>query len=478
MSKEKFKRLLLISLIIFIGLALAITYFFVLYKKDNISQSISAVVSIMRPFTIGAILAYIMKSTCNFYEKHLSKKLLQSKKLDEKQAIKRSNIIAVVLTYITWSAILTALLWIIIPQIVQSVKKFINDMIVIIPEWVDRIFEWEQTFLEDNEILRPYFDSIVNWLITWSETELIPDLRDFGASLVPTILSIITIIKDIAIGLVVSVFFLSGRKIFAVKSRIFVNCIFKENAANAIIDEVKYADKMFSGFLEGKVIDSSIIGLIYYLALVIMGVPYPALIAVICGVTNIIPFFGPFIGAVPSGLIILMTADSPIKLLWFIIFVCVIQFIDGNIIDPHIVGGNIKMSSFCVLFAVILFGGLWGFWGLLVGVPTFAVIYDIVKKIIMYVLKKKDKTYLIENYYEEFGKKSGKKKSNKKKSSGKKSGEKNESDPTVTVVAEDGQAIDPESAENQTVTDEADEADSEKSDSENEPPVEETESEK
>ena len=139
---------------------------------------------------------------------------------------------------------------------------------------------------------------------------------------------------------------------------------------------------MFGGFLEGKIIDSAIIGLVYYIAITLMDIRYAALLALICGVTNIIPFFGPFLGAVPSGLIILMSEGDLLKLLYFLIFVCVIQFIDGNIIDPHIVGGNINISPFCVIFAVLFFGGLWGFGGLLIGVPTFAVIYDIVKKII------------------------------------------------------------------------------------------------
>jgi hypothetical protein len=180
-----------------------------------------------------------------------------------------------------------------------------------------------------------------------------------------------------------------------------LHCIFqKEKTVNVIVDEFKYADKMFSGFLEGKVIDSTIIGLIYYIVLEIMNVPYPALVAVICGVTNIIPIFGPFIGAIPSGFIIL-TAD-PIKVIPFIIFVFVIQFLDGYIIDPHIVGGNIKMSSFCVVFAVITFGGLWGFMGLLVGVPTFAVIYDIFRKLSLYILKKRGKQNVIDKYKLEF----------------------------------------------------------------------------
>ena len=393
MNKRAFKRILSSSLVIFIGLALAVTYFFLIYKSDSLC-----------PFIIAMVLAYIMKSTCNLYEKLLTKPLSKSKKRTPHQTRKIANILAVVLTYITWTALISALLWIVIPQIVESITKFVNDMVVLIPQWVDKIFEFEQKFLADNETLRPYVDSVVNWIITWSETDLIPLLSELAADILPALLNIVTVIKDIVIGLVISVFLLLGRKELAAKSKIFIYCVFKEKSAKAILAEFKYADKMFSGFLEGKVIDSSIVGLGYYIFLVAAGIPYPALIAVICGVTNIIPFFGPFIGAIPSGLIILVTADNPIKLLWFVIFVFVAQFIDGYIIDPHIVGGNIKMSSFSVLFAVILFGGLWGFWGLLIGVPTFAVIYDIVKKIIIHVLKKKGKLDILEKYYSDFDK--------------------------------------------------------------------------
>ena len=405
MNKQTIKRILSNSLVVFLGLALAITFFFLLYKKDSIAVKLSTFVTILRPFTIGMILAYIMKSTCNLYEKWLFKGLTKSKKRDERKAQGLAEKLAVVLTYITWTILVTALLWIVIPQVVQSITKFINDMVVFIPDWVDKIFEFEQKFLASNEAIRPYFDSLVNWLIAWSETDLIPYLRDLGASIIPTLLNVFTIVKDIVIGLIISVFFLLGRKTLAAKSKILIHCLFKEKSAKLILAEFKYADKMFSGFLEGKVIDSSIVGLAYYIFLVAVGIPYPALIAVICGVTNIIPFFGPFIGAIPSGLIILMTAESPIKLLWFVIFVFVAQFLDGYIVDPHIVGGNIKMSSFGVLFAVTTFGGLWGFWGLLIGVPTFAVIYDIAKKVIIHSLKKQGKTEIIEKYYKEFKRK-------------------------------------------------------------------------
>jgi predicted PurR-regulated permease PerM len=269
-------------------------------------------------------------------------------------------------------------------------------MVTNVPGYIENLTEWEKNFLKDHENLRPVFDKALNFIVEWTNTSLLPQLQSLAGTVMPMIFGFVTALIDIAIGLVISVFILAGRKTLAKKSKIFLHCLFKEKNVDLIVDEAKYADRMFSGFLEGKVIDSAIIGILYYIFLELMNVPYPALVAVICGVTNIIPIFGPFIGSVPSGLIIL-SAD-PIKVIPFIIFVCVIQFFDGYIIDPHIVGGNIQLSSFCVVFAVLVFGGLWGFVGLLVGVPTFAVIYDIVKKIVYSILKKKGKYDIIAKY--------------------------------------------------------------------------------
>lgn len=400
-GKSFWKRAVLISAIVFAVIFLSITYFFLLYRQQSTDAVISKIVSVLRPLIIGAVFAYIMKSTANFYERGLNKLLLRSGKRSEKEISKGVGFVAVVLTYITWIAMITVLLVIAIPQIIQSVTDFANMLIIKIPEYIDLLVDWEMKFLEDQEMLRPYFDKIVVALVEWSETDLIPWIQSTVTGMIPKLLSLVTSIADVVIGLVISVFILLGRKVLARKSMMLLHCLFqKEKTVNVIADEFRYADKMFSGFLEGKVIDSAIIGLIYYVVLEIMNVPYPALVSVICGVTNIIPIFGPFIGAIPSGFIIL-TAD-PIKVIPFVIFVCVIQFIDGYIIDPHIVGGNIKISSFCVVFAVLTFGGLWGFFGLLIGVPTFAVIYDIFRKLSLYILKKRGKQDIIDKYKLDF----------------------------------------------------------------------------
>lgn len=396
MDKAMLKKALTIAAIVLLVIILSISYFFTLYRISNTDEIINKIFSTLTPIILGAVFAYIMKSTCNFFERKIARGLLRSKKRDSDKVKKFAGITAIILTYITWIAVLTGLLWIAIPQIIQSISKFVNELITKIPEYTNLIIEWEQKFLKDNEMLRPYFDKAIEWLINWSNTDLIPWLQSLVSQIIPMILGIVTSVFDIVVGLVISFFILLGRKTLAKKSTLFLHCLFKEKTVNVITEEFRFADKMFSGFLEGKVIDSAIIGLIYYVALEIMNAPYPALVAVICGVTNIIPIFGPFIGAIPSGFIIL-TAD-PIKVIPFVIFVVVIQFLDGYIIDPHIVGGNIKMSSFCVIFAVILFGGLWGFTGLLIGVPTFAVIYDIFRKLAIFILNKKGKGELIEKY--------------------------------------------------------------------------------
>lgn len=404
MDKEKIKKGLNISLIIFVGLALAITYFFLLYSNLAISEALGEVALVLRPFIIGAIIAYILKSTCNGYEKLMLKLFAKRKNPDLKKDAGRANVISVILTYVTWAIAVGALLLIAVPQIVESITIFIEDLVNSMPMYIETVNVWISEFKVQYPDVAPYLDQAGEAITGWLTTDLAPQLPEIGSSLVLGALEVVNVLKDFVIGLVISVFMLAGRKVFARKSTLLVKAIFKEKHANAIINETRFADKMFSGFLEGKIIDSIIVGTIYFIALVIMDIRYAALLALICGITNIIPFFGPFIGAVPSGLIILMSNDDPLpKLIYFIIFVCVAQFIDGYFIDPHIVGGHIKMSPFAVIFAVLLFGGLWGFGGLLIGVPTFAVIYDIVRKTVFNHLRKSGKKDILKQYLEDTG---------------------------------------------------------------------------
>ena len=410
---QKLKQLFMQSLVIFFGLAMSILFFYLLFQTEKISGAWAIVVKILRPFVIGGVLAYIMKSTCNFLEKNIAKLLKLCKVKKAKVIRKISEYVSLVLTFAIWMAVIAILLKIVIPQLIDS----IFDLVEQVPRYLDDLKAWAIGLLADNEMFADSAESIVNgaydvaygWVDKLASSVQNIEM-DAVQKIIASITGIVSIVFDIVIGIVVSFFLLKSRKGIAAKCKMIIHSLFKERAANAIIDEFKYADHMFSGFLEGKVIDSALIGVLYYIALSIMNIPYAPLIAVLCGVTNIIPIFGPFIGAIPSGLIIL-AGGEPIKVVYFVIFVCIMQFLDGYIIDPFIVGDHVNMSSISVIFAVILFGGLWGFFGLLIGVPTYAVIYDIIKKIVIHKLKKRGKYHLVEKFNDDFRKKNKDKRS-------------------------------------------------------------------
>ena len=208
-------------------------------------------------------------------------------------------------------------------------------------------------------------------------------------------------LTSLLIGLIVAVYLLASRKKLVKQAKMILYSIFKPRWAQLIQEEVLYADRMFGGFINGKILDSAIIGVLCYFACIVFKFPSALLVSVIIGVTNVIPFFGPFIGAVPATLLILI--QSPIKALWFVLFVLVLQQLDGNVIGPKILGNTTGLSSFWVLFSILLFGGLWGFVGMIVGVPLFAVIYDIIKKLVFHGLRRNGQLGQVETYHEEFG---------------------------------------------------------------------------
>ena len=185
-----------------------------------------------------------------------------------------------------------------------------------------------------------------------------------------------------------------------------VRSVLKPRWADLFLNEVDFVDRMFGGSIDGKLLDSAIIGVMCYLGCLLFRFPNALLVSTFVGITNVIPFFGPFIGAVPSTLLIMI--ENPIKGLWFILFVLALQQLDGNVIGPKILGDRTGLSSFWVLFAIVLCGGLWGVAGMVICVPMFAVIYDIVKKLVRRGLTNKGQTQLWEQYHADYPDETGK----------------------------------------------------------------------
>jgi len=211
---------------------------------------------------------------------------------------------------------------------------------------------------------------------------------------------ILMFLYNVLIGVFVAVYLLGSRKKFARQGVLVVRSIFKPRWADLILEEITYIDRMFGGFIDGKIVDSAIIGVLCYIGCLIFKFPNPLLVAAIVGITNVIPFFGPFLGAVPATILILI--ENPTKAVWFVLFVLGLQQLDGNVIGPKILGNHTGVSSFWVLFSIVLFGGLWGVVGMIVAVPLFAVLYDLIKRLVRVGLRRNDCAELIERYDQDY----------------------------------------------------------------------------
>ncbi len=395
MEDPKKRRYLYLMLSGFGAISLSIILFFVLYRMRGIGEALQGVMRILAPFVYGGVVAYLLRPMCNTYEHFLEKRLPDKMKRAAPSA-------AVFGSLLTGLLLIYALAAMIIPRVLDSLVTLGKTM----PARLENAIAWAEETFGDNEYMGRVFnffntsyDKLYLQAKAWVQ-EILPQLTTLVSSLGSSVYGVALNIYNLVIGLIVAVYVLFSRKRFARQATLIVRSTFSERWANAILDEVALVDRMFGGFIDAKILDSTIIGILCYLGCLILRMPNTLLISVFVGVTNIIPFFGPVIGAVPSVLLILI--ESPIKAVWFVIFVIVLQQLDGNIIGPGIMGNRIGISGFWVMFAIILFGGIWGLTGMIIGVPLFAVIYDLVRKFVKAGLRKRGKMELWEQYVADY----------------------------------------------------------------------------
>ena len=378
------------------AISLSILFFFLIYRFQGFGDAISKLTGILMPFIYGAVIAYLLKPVCNCVENFLRRLL------PEKMGT-AANMLAVAISLLFGILVVYALFMMIVPQLITSVttlyytaRNNLNDFV----DWASH-----QEIIASNQKLLDFietsYDNLQDTLDNLVRTKLVPSMQSLLSGAALGVMSFVTFLKNIIIGVIVSVYLLASRKKFGQQCKMILYSLIKPRWADIILEEVLYADKMFGGFINGKILDSAIIGVLCYIACLIFKFPSALLVSVIIGVTNVIPFFGPFIGAIPATLLILI--QNPIKALWFVLFVLVLQQVDGNIIGPKILGNTTGLSSFWVLFAILLFGGLWGFVGMIIGVPLFAVIYDVLKKFVFHGLRRNEEMELVTTYHDNFG---------------------------------------------------------------------------
>lgn len=379
-------------------LASGILCAFVLFKMPVIISVLKGITEILKPFLYGVVFAYLLAPLCNKIEE----KLFQIFPKAKTKARRFICFIAIVISLCVAIAVIWLIIMMIIPQVWDSVMKIIQ----MVPQKLIVVNNWIEHMLENQPELQAYFEEFSSQaesnIDSLLNVDTIQKVQSIINSLSVQLFGVLGVVKNIFLGLLISAYLLGSRKLFGAQAGLILHGVFSDKWAKIIEEEIRYTDKMFNGFLVGKIIDSAIIGLLCFAGTSIMGFEAPAFISVIIGITNIIPFFGPFIGAIPCGLLLLL--ENPMHCLYFIIFIFVLQQLDGNVIGPKILGNTTGVSSFWVLFAILLFGGMWGVVGMVIGVPLFAVIYDIIRKLVYRGLLKHKRESMITDYEEKYHK--------------------------------------------------------------------------
>lgn len=370
----------------FLVIVACIVCYFAFLRIDDIAKFLKEVTTILQPIIMGLVFAYLLNPMVKMIERNLIP-VLDEKIKNEKKVRNWARNIGVFTSILITLAVVVLLLNMVLPELYESIR----DMIISLPGQMNDAMEYlEAHAIKDSAIsgtLNTVLENAAASLETWLRTDLISQVNQMMSSLTSGVISFFETLFNIVIGLIVSVYVLTSKEKFIGQCKKATYALFQKERANLILQVTRKSNEIFGGFVIGKIIDSIIIGIICFVVLSILKMPYTLLVSVVVGVTNVIPFFGPFIGAIPS--IILILLAEPIKGLYFMIFILLLQQFDGNILGPKILGNSTGLSAFWVVFSILLGGGMFGFVGMVMGVPTFAVLYYLVNMFLNQKLQKK-----------------------------------------------------------------------------------------
>ena len=378
--------MIMTGIIAFLVIAASICFYYLIFRSEAFSAKINAFFSILSPVIYGIIIAYLLTPIVNFIERRILTPLFlkKSPEMTSKRK-KHMRVISVILALLFVGILLYAFFSVIVPEVSSSIVAISYQF----PYYIRNLNNLSNKLLEDNPSLNRLFTQIVDdysgEFSSFLNNTIIPQTQEILKHISLSLISFLKTLWNVVIGAIISVYVLFNKELFAGQAKKIVYALINTEHANLFINDVRFTSQTFIGFITGKIVDSIIIGILCFIGLSILQMPYTVLVSVIVGVTNVIPFFGPYLGAIPSALIILMV--NPLKCLYFVIFIIILQQLDGNVIGPKILGQTTGLSGFWVIFAITIFGGLWGVAGMIVGVPLWAVIYALIKRIISRKLK-------------------------------------------------------------------------------------------
>ncbi len=392
------KKYLYAGVTLFASAAAILLFYYAIFHMGSLARNLNKIYTVFTPLIFGAAIAYVLNPIMTFMERKIFFNLIEElggKLTDRIRKVVR--MICVILSLLLMILLIYALFAALVPELIRSITNIINNL----HTYVSNIQHFAAKLLKNNPELAASSKNILNTMETrlqsWMDTTVTPQLKKFISDFSTQILGLVSFLKNFLIGAMISIYILYGKEKFIAhgKRLLYAFCPNGE-MANELIRDVQFVDRTFGGFIFGKIVDSAIIGVLCYIGMSILHLPFTMLISVIVGVTNVIPFFGPYIGAIPSIFLILLI--NPLQALYFLIFILVLQQIDGNFIGPKILGNSTGMSSFMVIVAILVGGGFFGVAGMFFGVPACAVILAAFKNYLHQRLRKRNYPAALKKY--------------------------------------------------------------------------------
>lgn len=379
-----------IAMYVLLVVAISILLVICLFKFDGLLKILNFLISAAMPMIVGFVLAYALNPLMLYIEKYLKKILCK-----KKNRAKLVRVVSLVLTFVLFLSVVFGLIAVVAPEVVRSLANIIDS----IPGALTRLQKWATNILEDYpkvlDVVKREINDISKYIDSFSD-DIQPFLMNILDGVWVGVTGAFSYIKNFFLGLIVAIYLLLSKEKMQAQLKKSLMAVMSRPKCEKLFRISNDSNKIFSGFITGKIIDSIIIGLLCFIGVTIMNMPYKVMISVVIGVTNIIPFFGPFIGAIPCAFLVMLS--EPKKVILFVIFIFLLQQLDGNVIGPTILGDSTGLPAFWVLFSILLGGGLFGFIGMLLGVPTFAVIYNLFKNYINGKLKSKNMSTITDDY--------------------------------------------------------------------------------
>ena len=391
------KKYVQIGVTAFCVIAASLLFYFGIFHTASITKGLKAIYNILTPIVYAAAISYVLWPLIRFMEKSIIYRICEKKNWKPSEKVRHGiRMICVIVTLLLFFFGIYGLLSMLIPELINSITNIIDNL----PRYINNIEKWLTNLLKNYPELEEnssmIFSTVTARAETWLTNDLLPKINLLVASFSTGFMGALVFLKNFLIGAMISIYLLYGKESYVAQGKRLLYCLFSTQTTNNIIRDLQYVDKTFGGFIIGKVLDSLIIGILCYIGTTILILPYALLVSVIVGVTNVIPFFGPYIGAVPSAVLILLV--NPIQCIYFVIFILLLYQFDGNFLGPKILGGSTGLSSFMVIVAILVGGGLFGIFGMFVGVPACAIICTVIRNGIQSRLEKKKMPIDLESY--------------------------------------------------------------------------------